>query len=70
MHKVDVMINGGGMVGLALANLLPESVSVLVIDPFPSKSVDDCLTDLANQFDCRVSAISKKSQQILEKTQA
>jgi len=70
VHKVDVMINGGGMVGLALANLLPESVSVLVIDPFPSKSVDDCLTDLANQFDCRVSAISKKSQQILEKTQA
>lgn len=70
MHKVDVMINGGGMVGLALANLLPESITVTVIDPFPSESLDNLLAGGGDQFDSRVSAISKKSQQILMQTGA
>ncbi|NVJ59125.1 MAG: UbiH/UbiF/VisC/COQ6 family ubiquinone biosynthesis hydroxylase [Gammaproteobacteria bacterium] len=59
--KFDVVINGGGMVGLALAVQMPKQLSIAIIDPLPTADFST-----RQSFDCRVSAISRRSQKILQ----
>lgn len=61
MQKHDVIILGGGLVGLTLAIALDaHGLSSAVIDPLPSE------TALAPQFDGRASAIASASWRMLE----
>jgi len=60
-HDIDIIINGGGMVGLLLANALAEhGLSIAIIE-----SAQQTPTWNHQQFDMRVSAITRASQQIL-----
>ncbi len=65
--KFDVIISGGGMVGLALANLLDESLKIAVLDPQPMPSLRQVSGTV---FGLRVSAISGRSKKILEQANA
>src|SRR5581483_1366807 len=57
---VDVLIAGGGMVGLSLALALAQGgVNVAVADPVPSSTILD------EKFDGRVSALSYSSIRML-----
>ena len=59
--RVDVVIGGGGMVGLTLAIALAKGgLTVAVADPVPAKAV------LSDKFDGRVSALSYSSIRMLE----
>ncbi|WP_455207165.1 UbiH/UbiF/VisC/COQ6 family ubiquinone biosynthesis hydroxylase [Kaarinaea lacus] len=59
-QQFDIIINGGGMVGLLLANALaPRKLSIAIIE-----AGEQQLTWKANNFDLRVSAITRASQQI------
>src|SRR6185437_15065454 len=58
--RVDVMIAGGGMVGLSLALALAQGgVSVAVADPVPQSTILD------EKFDGRVSALSYSTIRML-----
>lgn len=61
MDRADVIILGGGLVGLALAAALDSSgLSAIVVDPAdPDKRVD-------SSFDGRTSAVSSSSMRMLE----
>ena len=61
MDRADVIILGGGMVGLALASALDASgLSAIVLDPAdPSMRKD-------SSFDGRTSAVSSSSMRMLE----
>ncbi len=61
--KFDVIISGGGMVGLALANLLDESLKIALMDPQPMPSLEQVS---AAAYGSRVSAISGRSKNILQ----
>lgn len=74
--KYDIIINGGGMVGLAMAASLAESdLKILLIE---KQNLSELLTDdlLAEQkieaqdFDVRVSAISPGNREFLSKLNA
>ena len=59
--NADIIINGGGMVGLLLANALAEhGLSIAIIE-----SAKQVPTWNQQQFDMRVSAITRASQHIL-----
>lgn len=62
MQKFDVLIVGGGMVGLAtaLALRLKDDVSVAIVDTQP-------LSDITDEHDVRVSALNEASQQLLKR---
>jgi 2-octaprenylphenol hydroxylase len=62
----DVILVGGGMVGLTLAALLDDQCRVAIIDPEPARG----LAELTAQFDSRVSALSRASQRILQQVGA
>src|SRR5258705_9576402 len=60
MDRADVIIFGGGLVGLALASALDSSgLSVIIVDP----ADPDLRTDAA--FDGRTSAVSSSSMRML-----
>lgn len=62
----DLIIVGGGMVGLALAARLAHTqLKIAVIDPKPVEMSWD-----KNQFDLRVSAITRASQKLLDEVSA
>ncbi|WP_455367132.1 FAD-dependent monooxygenase [Kaarinaea lacus] len=62
LQKFDVIINGGGMVGLLLANALAtHKLSIVIIETGTQKPAWN-----NSQFDQRVSAITRASQQIFE----
>lgn len=62
----DLMIVGGGMVGLALAARLAQTqLKIAIIDPKPVAMSWD-----KNEYDLRVSAITRASQQLLDKVGA
>ncbi|MBE2895798.1 FAD-dependent 2-octaprenylphenol hydroxylase [Pasteurellaceae bacterium HPA106] len=59
MNNVDIIIVGGGMVGLALAACLEQSaVNIAIIEPHPPKTPCDDVS-------CRVSALNLASQKML-----
>lgn len=59
--KTDVVIAGGGMVGLTLALALAQGgLRVVVVDPVPAKTATD------EAFDGRVSALAYSSVRMLE----
>lgn len=60
MKTVDIVIVGGGMVGLALAGLLAESECRIVM-------IEQKVPHSTNEISYRVSAINRRSQQMLEK---
>jgi len=62
-QQVDVLINGGGMVGLAFAALLPEELSIGIVELNPGSSI----TQLDEQIDHRVSALSRQSEEMLKR---
>ncbi len=64
--KADIIIVGGGMVGLSLAALVGKAFSVIVIDNQPSPNNKKKEKQYAN----RVSAISRSSETILKKVHA
>lgn len=69
-HDFDVVVAGGGMVGAALAALLtsrPETVRlrVALLEPRPA-----ALPEAGDALDLRVSALSRASQRLLERTGA
>ena len=60
-HETDVIVGGGGMVGLALALALAGAgLAVIVVDPLPAETVLDA------KFDGRVSALSYSSVRMME----
>jgi len=60
-HSTDIVINGAGMVGLLLANALAEhGLSIAIVEP-----AQQVPTWNQQQFDMRVSAITRASQHIL-----
>ncbi|ACV27872.1 UbiH/UbiF/VisC/COQ6 family ubiquinone biosynthesis hydroxylase [Kangiella koreensis] len=62
----DLIIVGGGMVGLALAARLAQSqLKIAIIDPKPVVMSWD-----SKEFDLRVSAITRASQKLLDETGA
>ena len=66
MKKYDVIINGGGMVGATLACLLAkQGKQVAVIEAFAAKPFSQ-----EDDYDLRVSAISRASQRALEEAGA
>src|ERR1700743_2850772 len=61
MQESDVIIGGGGMVGLTLALALAQGgLRVAVCDPVPPKALLDA------GFDGRVSALAYSSQRMFE----
>ncbi len=61
-QNYDVIIVGGGMVGLTLANALgQQAFSVAVVEAIEPHDID-----ISGEYDLRVSAISKSSQQVFE----
>ncbi|WP_164503498.1 UbiH/UbiF/VisC/COQ6 family ubiquinone biosynthesis hydroxylase [Pleionea sediminis] len=62
--KFDVIINGGGLVGLTFANLLSDRLKVAIVDPALMSSVSQL--DESSPYMQRVSAISPRSINILE----
>ena len=61
MRDTDVIIGGGGMVGLSLALALAKSgIDVVVADPVPAKTATD------ERFDGRVSALAFASVRMLK----
>lgn len=62
----DLIIVGGGMVGLALAARLAQTqLKIAIIDPKPVAMIWD-----KSEFDLRVSAITRASQQLLDEVGA
>ncbi|HEY2032539.1 MAG TPA: FAD-dependent monooxygenase [Rhizomicrobium sp.] len=60
-RQTDIIIGGGGMVGLTLALALAQGgLKVIVADPVPPKALLDA------KFDGRVSALSYSSQRMFE----
>jgi 2-octaprenylphenol hydroxylase len=61
MQKFDILIVGGGMVGLTLALTIRKStlLTVAIVEPSP-------VTELTEQAEVRVSAINAASQKIFE----
>jgi len=61
MQKFDILIVGGGMVGLTLALAIRKStsLSVAIVEPSP-------VSELTEETEVRVSAINAASQQIFE----
>ena len=60
-QNADIIINGGGMVGLLLANALAKhGLSIAIVEPAKTPP-----TWSQQQFDMRVSAITRASQHIL-----
>ena len=64
MQKFDIVIVGGGMVGLTLALAIRKSTSltVAIIEPSP-------MSELTDEPEVRVSAINAASQQVFENLQ-
>jgi 2-polyprenyl-6-methoxyphenol 4-hydroxylase len=62
----DLLIAGGGMVGLSLAALLPSSLRICVVDRFPMPTESTPLPQPS--FDGRSTALSFNSMQILKAT--
>src|SRR5947208_15451224 len=61
MDRADVIIFGGGLVGLALASALDSSgVSAILVDPADPASRKDA------SFDGRTSAVSSSSMRMLQ----
>lgn len=61
MDRADVIIFGGGLVGLALASALdPSGVSAIVVDPADPRPRSDAA------FDGRTSAVSSSSMRMLD----
>src|SRR6476620_11448180 len=61
MDRADVIIFGGGMIGLALASALDASgLSAIVVDPA------DPAPRVQSSFDGRTSAVSSSSMRMLE----
>ena len=61
MDRADVIILGGGLIGLALASALDSSgVSAVVVDPADPEQTADAA------FDGRTSAVSSSSMRMLE----
>ena len=71
---VDIVIAGGGMVGVSLAlqlgAMLPPHTSILLVEGFPMPApVADSLPDYHPAFDARSTALSYSSRLIYEKMQ-
>src|SRR5690348_15883104 len=61
MKRCDVIIGGGGMVGLSLAIALADGgLDVVVVDPVPQKTATDA------KFDGRVCALSYASVRMFQ----
>ncbi len=60
----DIIIAGGGMVGLSLAAMLPDTLQVALIDRFPLPEDDSPLPQPS--FDSRSTALSYQSVQIFK----
>lgn len=60
----DVLIAGGGMVGLSLASLLPSDLTVVLVDQFPLPDSGQPLPQPS--FDARSTALSYQSLQIFD----
>ncbi len=70
MSSVDIIINGGGMVGLALAAALSNALKIVIIDPQLPVNVSEYEAKQNDNFQSRVSAISKRSENFLTSIQA
>ena len=70
MDKRDIVIAGGGMVGISLAlklgELLPAHVSILLVEGFPFHAPNDSRSDYHPSFDARSTALSYSSRLIYE----
>ncbi len=60
-EKFDIVVVGGGMVGLCLASLVKPHFRIAIIDPQPLLLPEN----LPAEYDCRVSALSRASESIL-----
>ena len=66
LRQFDVIIIGGGMVGLTSACAIADAdVSVCVVD-----NASPCVTNLSSDYDFRVSALTVASQQLLKNIDA
>lgn len=66
LRQFDVIIIGGGMVGLTAACAIADAdVSVCVVD-----NASPCVTNLSSDYDFRVSALTVASQQLLKNIDA
>ena len=62
----DIVICGGGMIGDALATLLaPHGFSIALVEAH-----EPATYDLSQSFDLRISALSPKSAQVMQQSNA